>query len=284
MSVDARNRLQPSLFDRLIDDQRAYRHVGGSAHADHLAMRADEAVARGIRRLSDLVAPARSAGLSLGIAPDFLAGSGGWPALRRFYGLPALKVAPIAREDAVAALIAGRVDLVDLRGDEAASDERVARLEDDRGYFRISQMETDGARVMTKTQFREAVLRDLSSLFNATQPMTAGEVATYPALGSSVLNYGVPPLTGQLASRLDVASLVDAIRQAIVRFEPRVLPETLEVRALESESVLDTHNVIEFEIHGHLWSQPLPIEILLRTKLDLEAGQVRVQDNSASYR
>jgi type VI secretion system protein ImpF len=56
------------------------------------------------------------------------------------------------------------------------------------------------------------------------------------------------------------------------------------VRAIESESVLDTHNVIEFEIRGHLWSQPLPLEILLRTKLDLEAGQVEVQDSGRATR
>ena len=36
--------------------------------------------------------------------------------------------------------------------------------------------------------------------------------------------------------------------------------------------------MIEFEIRGHLWSQPVPIEILLRTQLDLEAGQVEVRD------
>ncbi len=50
------------------------------------------------------------------------------------------------------------------------------------------------------------------------------------------------------------------------------------MRALEATSVLDTHNVIEFEIRGHLWSQPVPLEILLRTQLDLEAGQVEVRD------
>ena len=38
--------------------------------------------------------------------------------------------------------------------------------------------------------------------------------------------------------------------EAILRFEPRILPETLTVRALETSSVLDTHNMNEFEIHG----------------------------------
>ena len=58
-------------------------------------------------------------------------------------------------------------------------------------------------------------------------------------------------------------------------------PETLTVRALEASSVLDTHNMIEFEIHGHLWAQPVPLEILLRTRMDLEAGEVEVRDASA---
>ena len=146
-----------------------------------------------------------------------------------------------------------------------------------RGYT----SEPDEQRVMSKAQLRQAVLRDLSALFNAVQPLGAGADGD-PMLMGSVLNYGLPPLSGQLASRLDVNVLERVIREAIVRFEPRILPDTLQVRALEATSVLDTHNVIEFEIRGHLWSQPVPLEILLRTQLDLEAGQVEVRDAAAA--
>jgi len=150
------------------------------------------------------------------------------------------------------------------------------RLTDD---ARENRSGLDEQRVMSKTQLRQAVLRDLSALFNAVQPLGDG-AAAYPMLAESVLNYGLPPLSGQLASRLDVSVLERVIREAIVRYEPRILPDTLQVRALEAASVLDTHNVIEFEIRGHLWSQPVPLEILLRTQLDLEAGQVEVRDAS----
>jgi type VI secretion system protein ImpF len=136
---------------------------------------------------------------------------------------------------------------------------------------------SDDRRVMSKAQFRQAVLRDLNWLFNAVQPL--GPAATaYAGVADSVLNFGLPPLSGQLASKLDVSVLERVIRQAILRFEPRILPDTLEVRAVASENVLDTHNIIEFQIRGHLWSQPVPLEILLRTQLDLEAGQVEVRD------
>jgi type VI secretion system protein ImpF len=102
--------------------------------------------------------------------------------------------------------------------------------------------------------------------------------AAYPGVADSVLNFGLPPLAGQLASKVDVSVLERAIRQAILRFEPRILRDTLEVHAIATESVLDPHNIIEFPSRGHLWSQPVPLELLLRTQLDLEVGQVEVRD------
>ena len=144
-----------------------------------------------------------------------------------------------------------------------------------------SKVEADDRRVMSKNQLRQAVLRDLGWLLNAVQPL-GREADAYPALATSVLNFGLPALSGQLASKVDVSLLERAIRQAILRHEPRILPDTLAVRAVEASSVLDTHNVIEFEIRGHLWAQPVPLEILLRTQLDLEAGQVEVRDTSGS--
>lgn len=149
------------------------------------------------------------------------------------------------------------------------------RLTDDEPQHRE---EAEDRRVMTKSQLRQAVLRDLGWLFNAVQPLGRAADA-YPGLAESVLNFGLPALSGQLASKVDVSVLEKAIRQAILRYEPRILADTLEVRALEAAIVLETHNVIEFEIRGHLWSQPVPLEILLRTQLDLEAGQVEVKES-----
>jgi type VI secretion system protein ImpF len=149
------------------------------------------------------------------------------------------------------------------------------RLSDD---DRLLSTEPEHQRVMTRQQLRQAVLRDLSWLFNAVQPLNRAAVERYPALAGCVLNYGLPPLSGQLASKIDISGLERMIREVIVRYEPRILPDTLQVRALEASSVLDTHNVIEFEIRGHLWSQPVPLEILLRTQIDLEAGQVEVRE------
>lgn len=142
--------------------------------------------------------------------------------------------------------------------------------------------DADERRGMNKAQLRAAVLRDLSWLLNAVQPLLSREAEAHPMAAASVINYGMPPLSGQLASKIDMPSLTQQLREAILRFEPRILEHSLEVKAVEDQFVLDAHNVIEFEIRGLLWAQPIPLELMLRTQLDLEAGQVRVRDMAPS--
>jgi len=92
------------------------------------------------------------------------------------------------------------------------------------------------------------------------------------------LNFGLPAMSGKVSSSLDVTDLTRAIREAILTFEPRILPSTLEIKTLIEAGNLDHHNVIGVEIHGQLWAQPVPLEFLVRTDFDLETGKVRVTD------
>ena len=141
------------------------------------------------------------------------------------------------------------------------------------------QIEAPAARVLSKQQLRNAVLRDLAWLLNSVQPPGV-EPEHVPYAAASVLNYGLPPLAGAQTSTLDVATLEQNVRKAILLFEPRILPDSLRVHAVEEASVLNTHNQIALEITGFLWSQPVPLEVLIRTELDLETGQVNVRDSN----
>jgi type VI secretion system protein ImpF len=138
-------------------------------------------------------------------------------------------------------------------------------------------------RVISKRRLREAVLRDLTWLFNTTRLDPDMDAATLPNARRSVINYGLPALSGQTASSLDISDLERGIRQAIIDFEPRILPGTLHVRALEAGQ-FENHNEIGVEMSGQLWAQPLPIELLVRTEIDLETGQVEVADVAQATR
>lgn len=133
-------------------------------------------------------------------------------------------------------------------------------------------------RVMGKARLRQAVLRDLAWLFNATSPGRKVDFARYPDAARSVINYGLPPLSGETASTLDIVELEQRLRRAIIDFEPRILASSLEIQPILSESALDHHNVLSIEIRGTLWAQPVPLELLLRTDVDLETGEVKIRD------
>ncbi|HEX8875050.1 MAG TPA: type VI secretion system baseplate subunit TssE [Nitrosospira sp.] len=140
------------------------------------------------------------------------------------------------------------------------------------------KLEPREARVMTKAQLRQAVLRDLAWLFNTTKLDSHVDFTGFPFAERSVVNFGLPPLSGETASTLDIIELERSIRQAIVDFEPRINPSTLQVEALVTDVQLDRHNVISVQIRGELWAYPAPLELLLRTDVDLETGQVEIRD------
>ena len=149
------------------------------------------------------------------------------------------------------------------------------RLTDDEPDKKLEPREQ---RVLSKSRLRQAVLRDLTWLFNATKMESNAAMAKWPHARRSVINFGLPALSGQTASRIEIQDLERDIRQAILDFEPRILPESLDVKALVELSSLDHHNVIGIQIHGHLWAQPVPIELLIRTEIDLETGKVQISD------
>lgn len=144
-----------------------------------------------------------------------------------------------------------------------------------------AQQEPRDKRVLSMRGLRRAVLRDLGWLLNTTGLGALQDLGATPLAARSVLNYGLPDLTGRTASSLDRELLARGIRQAIWDFEPRILRETVEVRAVahaDAEGGGGAPNQVAFEIHGELWAQPLPERLYLKTELDLELGEIRLYD------
>lgn len=141
------------------------------------------------------------------------------------------------------------------------------------------------ARVLTRQQLRAAVLRDLSWLFNDTrqepEPTSTrlDEIKLWQQhehARRSVLNYGVPAFSGVTLSSMDQATMERAIVEAIRIFEPRIDPETLEVEV--NVDYTNHHNTLQLVIRGQMWSQPVPLELLLAADVDVETGNTRVRE------
>lgn len=139
-------------------------------------------------------------------------------------------------------------------------------------------LESPDMRFMSKSRMRDAVLRDLGWLFNTTLMSIDHSLDAYPEVRRSVLNFGLPPLSGQTASSVDPKVMEAKVKRAILDHEPRILADTLKVNAVVSDLQMDHHNQISFRISGQIWAQPVPLEMLLQTDVDLETGRVAIKE------
>lgn len=135
-------------------------------------------------------------------------------------------------------------------------------------------VETRDSRVMSMSQLRAAVQRDLGWLLNTSARASFEPIGDYPEVAKSVVNFGVPDLCGTTASAISEGDIERAIRAAIQEYEPRILRRGLSVRLLRDQSDRGP-TVITLEITGEIWAQPYPEQLYIRTELDLDTGECR---------
>ncbi|MEO8752430.1 MAG: type VI secretion system baseplate subunit TssE [Casimicrobiaceae bacterium] len=133
---------------------------------------------------------------------------------------------------------------------------------------------------MTRARLRRAVLRDLAWLFNTTNLEADLSLANHPHARTSTINYGVPALSGTMLTEINFSQFDQALTDAIVAFEPRLFADTVQVHSTTTEEHLSHHNMLGFEVRAKLWAMPYPLELLLRSNLDVESGLVVVQEQA----
>lgn len=126
-------------------------------------------------------------------------------------------------------------------------------------------------------EYRGAVFRDLEWLLNTVTPARPEEMDELELAPASVVNFGMPPLSGGTALAIDARALERRMREVVLRFEPRLLPDSLKVKAEVSPGKM-SHRALTFRVEGLLWAQPVSEQIYMRTQLDLETGKVTLSE------
>ena len=150
------------------------------------------------------------------------------------------------------------------------------RLTDDEPDQRVEPRER---RVLSIRTLREGVLRDLAWLLNTTNLLSVSDVQNLPHVSNSVINYGMPDISGISVAGLNLADLERCIRQAIWDFEPRLVRSSVSVKAIASSA--GENNKIMFEIEADMWAQPYPERLYLKTELDIDRATIRLSESAA---
>ena len=129
-------------------------------------------------------------------------------------------------------------------------------------------------RVIDIRRLREIIQRDLGWLLNTANNANDIHPGLYPHAARSTLNYGVEDVAGKMIGKAGVKSLETAVRTAVYDFEPRIIPGTLSVVSGHAED--GPQSQISIDIRAELWASPVPVELYLRTHLDMADGSIQI--------
>ncbi|WP_051304936.1 type VI secretion system baseplate subunit TssE [Chitinilyticum litopenaei] len=134
----------------------------------------------------------------------------------------------------------------------------------------------DLLRPMDKSRLVATVSADLTALLNAIVPAEIFESAL-PHVAGSVLAFGFPCVSGKSLSSVHIKQIKAWIEESILRFEPRILPESLAVFPVLDKGQ-SHHQFLAYAIRGLVNARPYPVELELQTRLDLDNGRFAVVD------
>ena len=138
-----------------------------------------------------------------------------------------------------------------------------------------SKRENREHRAIDMVRLREIIQRDLSWLLNTNNIESIIDVDAFPNVARSVLNYGVREVSGEYSTSARAELIRKSIEAAIAVHEPRIIPGSTDVD-LRTEDAKGEMRVA-FDIHADMWAQPVPLELYLRSKVDLTSGEVSLE-------
>jgi type VI secretion system protein ImpF len=124
--------------------------------------------------------------------------------------------------------------------------------------------------------YRSHVMRDLRWLLNSRCHPKSSLVHAYKQVASSTLNYGMQDMVGALESQIEAEDMVQAVKTAIIRFEPRIIARTVVVSLVGGKHSFNA-DFFALEIQGDLWALPVNEPMTLRSLWNGAAGRWQVE-------
>ena len=137
-------------------------------------------------------------------------------------------------------------------------------------FYTLSSLER-----FNESALRATVRRELTWLLNTTNLDAAQDLDLYPEVKTSVLNYGLPDLTGRASTQNAIRDRSTDIRDAILTFEPRMDASKVEV---EARSTIERDNAVTFLIRGDVTSAVKAMPVQFIADVEIETGEAVVRD------
>ena len=135
--------------------------------------------------------------------------------------------------------------------------------------------ETRDSRVIDIVRLREIIQRDLSWLLNTNNIEKTFDTEALPNVARSSLNFGLAEVSGEYSTAQRAELIRRSIERAISVFEPRIIEGSVDVSLSPEENAGEMN--VALNIRADMWAQPMPLELFLRSKVDVTTGHVSVE-------
>lgn len=155
---------------------------------------------------------------------------------------------------------------------EARDAKKTVDLRDVSGERIIAGRRMSPRLAITEPALRREVSRDLEDLMNTIALESTVDLEGFDHVRKSVLNYGIPDITHRTIDELSVADIKDEIRIALMRYEPRLAPETIQVTSDSEASAVDLK--VRFVVLAVLICDPLSVPVQFIADVELDSGKI----------
>jgi type VI secretion system protein ImpF len=149
---------------------------------------------------------------------------------------------------------------------------RALDLRDQSGERVIAARRISVRLAVTEPVLRKEVKQDLEQLMNTIALESTVDLSTFPEVGKSILNYGIPDIARRTIDEKGVADVAREIEQALARYEPRLVRNTIKVH--RDENVDKASLKLRFAVHGDLSCNPINVPVEFVADLDYGTGKI----------
>lgn len=147
-------------------------------------------------------------------------------------------------------------------------------LRDEAGERLIAGRRTMTRGAVTESAVRREISRDLETLLNTVNLESIESLEDCEFVRKSILNYGLPDVTHRTIDEVGVTDVVSEIEDALIRFEPRLVRDSIRVRRDEEAEI--AHFLVRFIVRADMFSDPLKVPVEFFADVQMDSGKVLI--------
>lgn len=125
----------------------------------------------------------------------------------------------------------------------------------------------------TYDRLKEYFVIDLGNLMSTVHLEAVEDLAAYPNIRKSVLNYGVQDVTSLISNQANLEEVRRRLKDALIDHEPRLIPETVVVKLITQDEG-SARQTMAFEVEAVMAARPVDVPLEFIAEIDSVAGKV----------